>query len=117
RLVEALRPLAVAYDEWLDRQAAKIDDPAEHLGGVKTGARESLLRARRVATRLHEGIKRLASDEVAAEAFRFANRAMWQQRVHTVAAAARRTAGNTAFADLLAKTDVATQRSWRPFQV
>jgi hypothetical protein len=117
RLVDALHPLAVAYDGWLDRQEARIGDPAERLGDLKTVARESLKRARDVAARLHAGIARLAGDEVAAEAFRFANRAMWQQRVHTVAAGARRAAGDAAFADLLAKADIAAQRSWRPFQL
>ena len=117
QLVEVLRPLAVAYDGWLDRQEARIDDPGERLGALKSVARDSLARARSVAARLHAGIERLAADEIAAEAFRFANRAMWQQRVHTVAAAARRAAAETPFDDLLAAADVPAKRSWRPFQL
>lgn len=117
QLVDVLRPLAVAYDGWLNRQEERIDDPGERLGALKSVARDSLVRARSVAARLHEGIERLATDEIAAEAFRFANRGMWQQRVHTVAAAARRSAGETPFADLLGAADVPAQRSWRPFQL
>lgn len=117
QLVDVVRPLAIAYDGWLDRQAARIDDPQERLGALTATARESLRRARDVAKRLHAGIDRLAADETAAEAFRFANRAMWLQRVHTVAAAARRGAAETPFADLLAAADVPAQRSWRPFQL
>ena len=106
-----------AYDGWLDRQEARIKDPGEGLGDLQAVARDSLGRARSVAARLHAGIERLASDEVAAEAFRFANRAMWQQRVHTVAATARRSAGETPFDDLLSAADIPAQRSWRPFQL
>lgn len=117
RLVEVLRPLAAAYDGWLDRQEARIKNPGERLGELQAVARDSLGRARNVAARLHAGIERLASDEVAAEAFRFANLAMWQQRVHTVAATGRRSAGETPFEDLLSAADVPAQRSWRPFQL
>lgn len=117
QLVDVLRPLATAYDGWLDRQQARIDDPSERLDTLKDTGRQSLSRARGVAERLHAGIDRLAADETAAEAFRFANRAMWQQRVHSVAAAARRGAPEASFADLLVAADVPAQRSWRPFQL
>lgn len=52
----------------------------EGLGPLQAVARESLVRARTVGARLHAGIKWLAADETAADAFRFANRAMWLQR-------------------------------------
>lgn len=116
-LIKALEPLVDAYDGWLNRQEQRIDDPSEKLGTLESVARESLAQARRVADRLRTGIARLAEDALAAEAFRFANRAMWLQRVHTVAAAARRTAADTPFRELLSAADVRQQRSWRPFQL
>jgi len=116
-LVQALLPLADAYDGWLDRQGGRIADPGEKLGPLEPVARESLERARAVSARLRAGVTRLEQDGLAAEAFRFANRAMWLQRIHTVAAATRRTAADAPFRDLLSATDVPQQRSWRPFQL
>ena len=58
-----------------------------------------------------------ADDPDAAEAFRFANRAMWQQRVHTVAVELRRGRDLTlAEATAEADADPANHR-WRPFQL
>jgi hypothetical protein len=117
RLADVLRPLADAYDTWLERQEARIADPAERLGAFEDVARDSLARARTIAARLRRGIESLSKDQVAADAFAFANQSMWQQRVHSVAAAARRATPDKPFAELLAAADVPAQRSWRPFQL
>jgi hypothetical protein len=55
----------------------------------------------------------LLEDEQAAEAFRFANLAMWQQRVHTILALKRR---RDEPVDERA-VDVPANRSWYPFQL
>jgi hypothetical protein len=117
RLIEALRPLVDAYDGWLNRQERRINDPGEQLGAFETVARESLARARAVSGRLRAGIDCLINNPLAAEAFRFANRAMWLQRIHTVAAARRRTTADKSFRELLDAADVPQERSWRPFQL
>ena len=109
-----LRPLADAYDRWLVRQADRAgdlsDDQAE-------GARTALESARSIAERLRIGIDLLASDQIAAEAFAFANHTMWQQRLHTLVGFARRDDPKLSLSD--AETLVASTPnwSWRPFQI
>jgi hypothetical protein len=55
----------------------------------------------------------LQDDERAADAFRFANLAMWQQRIHTIYAQQRR---RDEAVDLQT-IDVPANRSWYPFQL
>jgi hypothetical protein len=112
-----LRPLAEAYDRWLDRQEVRLEAPGESLAGLANVANASLSRARTAAGRLRAGIDLVAKGGVVADAFRFSNRAMWLQRVHSVAAGRRRTERSVPFDDLLATSDVSRQRSWRPFQL
>ena len=50
RLVEVLRPLAEAYDGWLDRQEARIKDPGEGLGDLQAVAHDHGRRAQRCGT-------------------------------------------------------------------
>jgi len=109
-----LQPLAEAYEHWLGRQRAKAD---ELTGDDAGAAHEAVARAEAIAGRLRVGIELLATDPVAAEAFAFANHAMWQQRLHTLVAAERRKDPALRLAD--AETQVATTPnwSWRPFQL
>ncbi len=110
----ALEPLADAYDRWLDRQdglaAALADDEAQ------VGA-EAVARARSMAARLRAGIALLGADAVAAEAFAFANHAMWQQRLHTLVAAERRRDPELSLPEAEAAVSAAPNWSWRPFQL
>jgi hypothetical protein len=62
---------------------------------------------------LREGIDVLASDDRALAAFRFANRAMASQRIHSIYALAKRR-GDEVTLDAL---NVRKNRSWRPFQL
>ena len=89
RLPELLSPLADAYAAWIDAQERQIEDPAARLAGYEDKAREHIAQATVTLGRVRAGIARLADPHVA-EAFRFANHAMWQQRVHTLAGEARR---------------------------
>jgi len=109
-----LRPLADAYDRWLDRQSARIGDLSKDQAEA---AQAALGSARVIAARLRVGIELLASDSVAAEAFAFANHTMWQQRLHTLVGFARRDDPKLSLAD--AETLVAAKPnwSWRPFQL
>ena len=80
-----LEPLVDAYQDWIDREEKRIDDPAEGLAHFKrcapgrpsTGAASTL-------KRIEAGLDLLDEDEQAAEAFRFMNRAMWLQRTHSL---------------------------------
>ena len=113
-----LSPLADAY-EALDRrvQERRIDDPGERLErarerGPRAPAR---WRARRWRGSVLGSPRSIAPD--VAEAFRFANHAMWQQRVHTLAAEARRHDDSLKLHAAVTAADVPENRSWRPFQL
>jgi hypothetical protein len=112
-----LRPLADAYDRWLDKQEGRLEDPGEALDGMTEVANASIMRARTAAARLRAGIDLVAKGGVVADAFRFSNRSMWLQRIRTVAVNRRRTERGVPFEQLLATSDVPKQRSWRPFQL
>jgi hypothetical protein len=113
-LVTGLRPLVDAYRAWLRTQAARASterDLASHTEATAT----ALQRAGEAADRLEAGIALLEHDGHARDAFRFANWAMWQQRVHTLAAQDRDEAQPLDAA--VAAVDQPGNRSWRPFQL
>lgn len=116
-LVDRLTPLVTGYRKWLDEQRASLDDPGARLGGHRDAAEHALSEAAAAADRLEAGIGVLASSAEAGEAFRFANRAMWQQRVHTLAAAERKGESELKLPEAVARVDVPANRSWRPFQL
>jgi hypothetical protein len=116
-LPAALTPLVEAYEAWIDRAEQRIADPEARLEGLEDTAREALRRCRRAAERVRAGIELVASDPDARDAFRFANRAMWLQRVRSLAAQDRRRDPSLKLEDALAARDVPANRSWRPFQL
>ena len=116
-LVQRLTPLADQYDAWLDGEERRIEDPVSRVGSLAEEALIRVERARGQARRLREGIELLGSNEQAADAFRFMNEAMWQQRVRTEAVALRRGDESLAIDDAVARADEPGNRSWRPFQL
>ena len=79
----------------------------------QTPGQTALERCREALRRIEAGLTLLPEDEQAAEAFRFANLAMWQQRVHTIVSLRRR---RDEPVDERA-IDVPANRSWYPFQL
>jgi hypothetical protein len=116
-LAGRLGPLVDAYTAWIDRQRARLADPAAGLDGFQDAAGHALDRCQATAGRIRRGIDLLAADPLAAEAFRFANRAMWQQRVHSLAAERRRRESEVDPRGALEDLDKPENRSWRPFQL
>jgi hypothetical protein len=110
----ALRPLADAYEHWLERQGSRADELA---GDQAVVAADAVARARHIATRLRTGIELLATDSVAAEAFAFANHTMWQQRLHTLVAAERRKDPKLTLPDAEVALSNTPNWTWRPFQL
>ncbi len=111
-LAAKLAPLAVAYQDWiagLESRRSTEDD----LRDYADASAEVVARARSVVLRLEEGIALLRSRADAREAFRFANRAMWRQRVRSVWIEARKTEPGVLFDAV----DVPENRSWRAFQL
>lgn len=116
-LVARLTPLVDQYDVWLDGEEARIDEPRSRVGSLGEEARIRIERARDQARRLRAGIELLGADEQVADAFRFMNEAMWQQRVRTEAVGLRRGHESLSIDDAVAAADVPANRSWRPFQL
>lgn len=113
---EMLNPLLVNYSEWIDElettanQSDLRNDP--HLIDA---AKFNIERCRNAASRLRAGLELLQTDQDALQAFRFANRAMWDQRTHSIWAAANRKADEVSGAPL--DHDTERNRTWRPFQM
>ncbi|AXK32118.1 hypothetical protein DVA86_05065 [Streptomyces armeniacus] len=112
----ALLPLVEGYRAWIERTAQSIDEPGTRLDGYEAEARDNLRRAGETADRIQAGVE-LLTEEAALEAFRFANEAMWQQRVHTLASAHRRSDQELSLAAAVEAVDLPRNRSWRPFQL
>jgi hypothetical protein len=113
-----VEPLVVAYREWIDEQVSKLVDPAQRLNGYEETARDHLAQARLAADRIAAGIALLAKDELACEAFRFANEAMWRQRIRQKAIDdLRRGERSTSLENAIALADQPKERTWRPFQL
>jgi hypothetical protein len=111
-----LSPLADAYEAWIDGQQRRLDAGEDELGAHSNPGAVNLEACRAAATRIRLGIEAVADPDVA-EAFRFANLAMWQQRTHTLAGEERRRAEALSLNDALAHVDQPKNRSWRPFQL
>ena len=77
-----IRPLLVAYEAWIKDREADLQKPG--MAMHKKSGQATLQRCRTALSRIEAGLKLLTDDKDAAEAFRFANLAMWQQRIHTI---------------------------------
>lgn len=117
RLRAVLLPLAEGYRDWLNDELGRIGDPGARLQGHELAARDAIAAARRTADAIADGIELVCTDPDALDAFRFANQAMWRQRVHSVAIQYRRADADLGLAQAVAAADVPEQRSWRPFQL
>lgn len=109
----ALNPIAEAYAEWIQMQRARLTNPSADLEPYSHYARENLEKCEMAMQRIRAGIELLARDTNAAEAFRFANRAMYLQRLHTLYAQAKRQDQENKLEDF----DESKNYTWRPFQL
>jgi hypothetical protein len=112
-LVRTLGVLPAAYRDWIAKERARIGDPGEGLAPYRDAAEAALAACTDAGHRIEAGIALLAADAQARQAFRFANRAMWQQRVRQLYSEAKRAGREAALEDL----DASVNRSWRPFQL
>jgi hypothetical protein len=110
KLVGALTVLADDYQAWIAEQRGRI---GSNVVGHDSAANAAVSRCDAVLERLRAGIRVLDADDVALEAFRFANRAMANQRIRSVYSLLRRRGQEPD----LAKLDERKNRSWRPFQL
>jgi hypothetical protein len=111
-LVNVLSVIASDYGQWIGEQRGRI---GSEVVGHDSQATAALDRCSHIKARLEEGIAVLANpgNDKALAAFRFANRAMAQQRVHSLFALSQRRGEGRALADFEERNN----RSWRPFQL
>ncbi len=109
----ALTPLVAAYRIWLAGIEARATSPEPDLQPYSPQAQTVVENCRRVLSRLENAIALLDANPQAAEAFRFANRAMWQQRVHSLYTLSVRQKQN----ETLEEIDQPKNRTWYLFQL
>jgi hypothetical protein len=111
-LVTVLSVLANDYGQWIEEQKSRI---GVDVVGHDLQAAAALDRCSDIKKRLQEGIAVLADpgNDKALAAFRFANRAMAQQRAHSLFALSQRRGEKKTLADY----ELRNNRSWRPFQL
>ncbi len=110
-LSEKLKALPEAYAQWIQGRKDDVDPSLKEFSNEKNRAVKNCELALK---RIRQGIELLkAPDDRAAEAFKFANEAMWLQRVHTIFSEQVR---RGVPADM-ATVDVERNRSWYPFQL
>lgn len=115
-LIASLRHIETAYRVWIKMEAAKLTLSAEKLAGHEDAAKRAVERCTRSLQRIKAGIDLIEKDALAEEAFRFANRAMWQQRIHSTFARKVRKK-ELKIEDGVTTVDEAKNRSWRLFQM
>ncbi len=112
-LAAKLAALPDAYRSWIEAEQRKLSDPEEGLAEHAEAAERALEGCRQALERVREGISLLSRYEKAAEAFRFANRAMWLQRTRSIYAEGIRRGDKRE----MASVDVPKNRTWYPFQL
>lgn len=115
-LIAALRRLETTYAGWIQRESAKISQPSERLADHQGAAQRAIQRCQRACDRVREGIDLIESDALTEDAFRFANRAMWYQRVRTTYTREVRK-NKLPVGAPVDPWDVPEVRSWRLFQL
>jgi len=112
-LIVNLQRLVAPYAAWTREQWRRLEDPAEGLDQYRAAAAAAMTACDDALARITAGVELLRANDRAREAFRFMNRAMWLQRVHTLVAQAARSGSGTDRATF----DVPANRSWRLFQL
>ncbi|PWB56025.1 MAG: helicase [Anaerolineales bacterium] len=112
-LEKALAPLVSAYSDWIKDLEAQLKQGSRGIGPYADIAQQTIDICWQNLKRIQAGIDLLASNHQAAEAFRFANRAMALQRIHTLHSESVRREENKTIEEL----DVETNRTWYPFQL
>ncbi|MHB8836205.1 MAG: DISARM system helicase DrmA [Candidatus Methylomirabilia bacterium] len=115
-LVANLQRLADSYERWIAARRQEVEAGNDGLALHRATAAKALDQCRKVLERIREGIRLLEKNAQAFEAFRFSNRAMALQRVHTLAAREVRKGIRKLEAGTVG-LEVPQNRSWYPFQL
>jgi hypothetical protein len=109
-LTSTLKVLVDDYAAWISEQRERI---GRELREFKDAAEDAMTRCDAMLTRLRQGIDTVATNPDALEAFRFANRAMANQRLRSVFSLRRRR-GEEVTIEQVSATE---KPAWRPFQL
>lgn len=112
-LLGILSPLVSEYRAWTERQHGRVARREDRLAAHQEAAARVLERATEAADRIQAGIDLLAADPVAFQAFRFTNRAMHLQRLHSLLSHQIRRGEKVTLADV----EAAESPAWYPFQL
>ena len=110
-LLAGLNILTDDYAEWIKEQRKKTNSP--ELQYYTDSAQQTLDHCDEILERLREGLQVINENPLALDAFRFANQAMADQRVHSIFALSNRRKENKK----LTEFDKPSNHSWRPFQL
>jgi len=114
--VHALEPMVSAYETWIaSLEKASLAPEIKDDPQLRGAAKENISQCRNAAARMRAGLRLFERDPHILTAFRFANHAMWDQRVHSLWASQNRRAGEVI--GVAASFDKPTNRTWRPFQM
>jgi hypothetical protein len=83
-LITKLNPLITAYETWIQTQSKRISDPKEGLTDYQDTANTAINNCKLALKRIQSGLQLLETNEKAAEAFRFMNKAMYLQRLRSI---------------------------------
>ena len=115
-LVMHLEPMVAAYESWIAAtERASLAADIQRDPQLRDAAKVNIDRCKECAARMRAGLTLLQSDAHVLSAFRFANRTMWDQRIHSLWAAANRKRGSVEGS--AADYDEPENRTWRPFQM
>ena len=82
---DMLEPLLEQYDSWINELEHEAGQPdIQNDPHLRDAAKLNIERCRKAAARMRDGLELVQSDRHVLQAFRFANRAMWDQRVHSI---------------------------------
>lgn len=111
-----LMPLAESYENWISEQE-KASDSSEISENpqYRDASKENLNKAKECLKRIRNGIDLIASDPHVYTAFQFANKVMWDQRIHSLWAARNRKANEVSGNH--EEFDFSENRTWRSFQM
>jgi len=117
-LVLMLEPMVTAYEQWIstmEKESLAPDIQSDEQ--LKKAARDNLDQCKKCAARIRVGLELLQNpkDSRPFAAFQFANRMMWDQRIHSLWASTNRKLGRVE--GTAADFDKPENRTWRPFQM
>jgi hypothetical protein len=115
-LTKLLEPMVAAYEAWiLATERASLVADIQGDAQLRDAAKVNIDRCKDCAARMRAGLTLVQRDAHVLSAFQFANRTMWDQRIHSLWAAANRKRGKLGGA--AADYDKPENRTWRPFQM